>query len=87
MGVLGQAHVGVASVFHSRTSGISSGQWYPRGVGGQLSDQGVCAAASTGGCYLFLILQITSLPEWDEDGYHSSEFSILLVKLLSVSIM
>lgn len=57
------------------------------GMGGQLSDQGVCAAASTGGCYLFLVLQITSLPEWDEDGYHSSEFSILLVKLLSVSIM
>lgn len=68
-----------------RASAVGSGTRV--GVGGQLSDQGVCAAVSTGGCCLFLILQITSLPEWDEDGYHSSGFSILLVKLLSVSIM
>ena len=45
MGVLGQAHVAVASVFHSRTLGISNGQWYPRG-GGRTALKSGCLCSS-----------------------------------------
>ena len=57
------------------------------GMGRHLSNQGICSAAPTGDCYLLLVLQITFLSEWEVGGYHSSEFSILFFKQLSVSIM
>ena len=55
-------------------------------MGRHLSDQGLCSAAPTGGCYL-LVLQTTFLSEWEVGGYHSSEVSILFFNRLSVSIM